>query len=144
MKVDVVVSALIPAPVEMVAAVAADPSRAPEWYANIRTVRWQTTPPARVGSRMEFEAQFLGRRLAYTYEIVELEPGRRMVMLTADGPFPMETTYTWTPADGGTTMPLRNQGEPHGFSRMAAPMMARAMKSAMTNDLQRLSALVTS
>ena len=144
MKVAVEVRALIPAPVEAVAAVAGDPSRAPEWYANITTVQWQTTPPAMIGSRMDFVAQFLGRRLAYTYEIVELDPGKRMVMRTADGPFPMETIYLWDPVDGGTLMTLCNRGEPHGFSRMAAPMMARAMKSAMTKDLERLSALVTS
>ncbi len=144
MRVDVEVSAHIRAAVEDVAAVAGDPARAPEWYANIHAVRWRTTPPARVGSRMDFQAQFLGRRLAYIYEIVKLEPGRRMVMRTADGPFPMETTYTWEPADGGTLMTLRNQGEPRGFSKVAAPMMVRAMRSAMTKDLDRLAVLVAS
>lgn len=87
---------------------------------------------------MDFVATFLGRRLAYTYEVVELEPGARLVMRTFDGPFPMETTYTWQAVDGGTLMSLRNRGEPTGFSRIAAPVMATAMKSAMTKDLHRL------
>ena len=48
---------------------------------------------------MAFVARFLGRLLAHTYEIVEYMPGERLVMRTAQGPFPMETTYTWR-ADG--------------------------------------------
>jgi hypothetical protein len=87
---------------------------------------------------MDFEARFLGRRLAYTYEVVDLEPGRRLVMRTADGPFPMETTYTWEQVTGGTLMKLRNRGAPSGFAKIAAPMMAKAMKSAMGKDLARL------
>ena len=81
---------------------------------------WKTPPPVAVVSRMDFVAQFLRRRLAYTYEVVELVPERRLVMRTADGPFPMETTYTWEPAGEGATrkMTLRNRGNPSGFSRV--------------------------
>jgi hypothetical protein len=85
---------------------------------------------------MDFVASFLGRRLAYTYEVIEYEPGRRMVMRTADGPFPMETTYTWEPVDDGATrMTLRNRGRPSGFSAVAAPFLAAAMRRANTKDL---------
>ena len=145
MGVDVTVEAVIERPVEEVAAYAGDPSHAPEWYANIRSVRWQTQPPVAVGSRMEFVAHFLGRRLAYTYEITELEPGRRLVMRTAQGPFPMETTYEWSPTDGGgALMRLRNRGEPAGFGRVAAPMMAAAVRRNTTKDLARLKHLLES
>jgi Polyketide cyclase / dehydrase and lipid transport len=109
---------------------------------NIKSVDWKTPPPVMVGSTMDFVAQFLGRRIAYTYEVVELVPGERLVMRTADGPFPMETTYTWEPASGGTRMSLRNRGSPSGFSRMTAPLMERAMRRAMTKDLARLKALL--
>jgi hypothetical protein len=138
MEVDVEVEALIPCPRDVVASYAGDPGNAPLWYANITSVHWRTAPPVAVGSRMDFEARFLGRRLSYTYEVVELEPGERLVMRTADGPFPMETTYTWEPAPGGTLMRLRNRGTPTGFAKVAGPVMARAMKSAMSKDLARL------
>ena len=138
MDVDVEVQAVLLFPRTVVAAYAGDPSNAPEWYANIDSVRWQTAPPVALGSRMDFEARFLGRRLSYTYEVVELVPGERLVMRTSDGPFPMETTYTWSDAREGTTMSLRNRGTPSGFSKVAAPVMRRAMNAAMTKDLVRL------
>ena len=139
MAVDVLSEIVIDRPYEQVAAYAADPSHAPDWYVNIDSVDWLTDPPVRVGSRMAFVARFLGRRLAYTYEIVEYVPGQRLVMRTAEGPFPMETTYTWQ-GDGAdrTRMTLRNRGEPAGFSRLAEPFMAVAMRRANRNDLAAL------
>ena len=129
---------MIPHPVEAVASYAGDPGNAPQWYANIKSVHWRTPPPVVVGSRMDFEARFLGRRLAYTYEVVELAAGERLVMRTADGPFPMETTYTWQSVPGGTRMTLRNRGTPSGFAKVATPVMRKAMRGAMSKDLARL------
>jgi len=141
-SVDVQVETTIARTPDEVAAYAGDPTNAPEWYANIRSVDWQTPPPVAVGSRMDFVAQFLGRRLAYTYEVVTLVPGERLVMRTADGPFPMETTYTWQPAEGGTRMTLRNRGNPSGFAQLTAPLMQRAMRRETTKDLARLKTLL--
>jgi hypothetical protein len=88
-------------------------------------------------------ARFLGRRLAYTYEIVELVADTRLVMRTAHGPFPMQTTYTWSSLDNGSTlMTLRNRGEPAGFAAITAPMLAAAMRRANRNDLARLQQLL--
>jgi uncharacterized protein YndB with AHSA1/START domain len=143
MRVDVQCEIEIPRPRAQVAAYAADPDRTTSWYANIKAVEWQTSPPLEVGSRVAFVATFLGRRLAYTYEIRELVPGERLVMSTAQGPFAMETTYTWHDAPGGATrMTLRNRGEPSGFAKVAAPVMARAMRRAMGRDLRRLRAIL--
>jgi len=105
-------------------------------------VEWKT-PPIGVGSRLAFVAHFLGRRLAYTYELVELVPGERLVMRTAEGPFPMETTSTWaTAGESSTRMTLRNRGEPSGFGKLAAPFMAAAMRRANRKDLARLKAIL--
>jgi uncharacterized membrane protein len=124
---------------------AANPDNAPAWYENIESVEWRTERPLAVGTRVAFLARFLGRRLAYTYEVETFVPGERLVMATAEGPFPMETTYAWadTP-DGGTRMTLRNRGEPRGFSRMAAPVLAAAMRRANRKDLARLKQIVES
>jgi uncharacterized membrane protein len=143
MPVDVSVETVIDRPVAAVAAYAGDPSHAPEWYANIQSVDWRTSPPLAVGSTMDFVATFLGRRLSYTYEVVDLVPGERLVMRTAQGPFPMETTYEWTALDGDRTlMRLRNRGEPSGFGRVAAPALAAAVRRNTTKDLARLKHLL--
>jgi uncharacterized protein YndB with AHSA1/START domain len=141
--VDVLTETVINRAPAQVADYAGDPSNAPEWYVNIKSVEWKTEPPMRVGSKLAFVAQFLGRRLAYTYEVVDLVPGRRLVMKTAQGPFPMETTYTWEPVgEGQTRMTLRNRGEPSGFSKIAAPLMAAAMRRANQKDLSLLKTLL--
>jgi hypothetical protein len=141
MAVDVTTAVAIARPCEQVAAYAGDPANAPEWYANITSVRWRTPPPVGVGSRLDFVARFLGRTLAYTYEVVEHD-SRHMVMRTAQGPFPMETTYTWEPDGSGTRMTLRNRGEPAGFASVTAPVMAAAMRRANRKDLARLKQLL--
>jgi uncharacterized protein YndB with AHSA1/START domain len=143
MGVDVVTEVEIDRPRAEVAAYASDPDNATAWYANIRSVTWETPPPLAVGSRLAFVAEFLGRRLAYTYEVRELVPGQRFVMATVARPFPMETTYSWTDSSaGGTVMRLRNAGAPAGFASIAAPAMAAAMRRANRKDLRRLKQLL--
>jgi len=143
MGVDVSTEIVIHRPPTEVAAYAGDPTNAPEWYANIRSVAWRTSPPAQTGSQIDFVARFLGRELRYTYEIVDLVPGERLVMRTAQGPFPMETSYTWAPTgDGSTRMALRNRGEPSGFASLTAPLVASAVRRATRKDLERLRALL--
>ena len=145
MHVDVTTAADILRPLQIVAEYAANPDHAPEWYVNIKSVEWKTPPPMRAGSLVAFVAHFFGRRLAYTYEIVEHVPNERLVMRTADGPFPMETTYTWSATtSGGTRMTLRNRGMPAGFSRWVAPFMKAAMRRANRNDLARLKEILES
>jgi uncharacterized protein YndB with AHSA1/START domain len=141
--VDVETGIDIARPREQVAAFACDPDNATSWYENIHAVDWETPPPLAVGSRVAFIASFLGRRLSYTYEIVELVPDRRLVMRTAQGPFPMQTTYTFADATrGGTRMTLRNRGEPACFAKVGAPVMTRAMRRANRKDLAALKALL--
>ncbi len=137
-EVDVYTEIVIERPMERVAGYACDPDKAPEWYKNIKSIEWETSPPIAVGSRMAFVAHFLGRRMAYTYEVKTLTP-TKMVRATAEGPFPMETTYTFEDAgDSKTKMGLRNRGRPSGFSAVVAPLMARAMKKANQKDLESI------
>lgn len=145
MGVDVQTEVEIDRPRHAVAPYAADPDNATTWYENIKRVEWKTDKPLAVGSQVAFVATFLGRRLAYTYEVTELVPGERLVMSTTDGPFAMETTYTWQDTPHGSTwMTLRNRGEPSGFSKVAAPIMGKAMRRANRNDLARLKEILES
>jgi hypothetical protein len=141
--VDIVTDIVIKCPRDIVSNYAANPDHAPEWYVNIKSAEWRTPKPLAVGSQIAFIAHFLGRRLAYVYEIIEHTPGEKLVMRTADGPFPMETVYTWEPIDGDRTlMTLRNRGEPAGFSKFFAPFMSLAMKKANRNDLKKIKCIL--
>jgi uncharacterized protein YndB with AHSA1/START domain len=142
MSVDVLTEIEIARSRAEVAAFASDPSNATRWYRNIRSVTWETTPPLAVGSRVRFRARFLGRTLEYTYEIQEFEPAQRLVMAMSDGPFAMETTYTWADADAGTRMTLRNRGEPEGYMRMLGVVVEAGMRRANRGDLARLKDIV--
>src|SRR5262249_38362241 len=142
MNVDVATYTEIAAPVQAVAAFASEPDNAPRWYVNIKSVEWQTPRPIGIGSRFAFVAQFLGRRLEYVYQVVEYVPDKRLVMRTADGPFPMEATYEWDATEPGTRMWLRNRGTPSGFSSIFAPFMSAAMRRANNKDLVALKALL--
>ena len=139
--VDVVTEIVIARPADVVAAYAADPANAPVWYDNIKSAAWETGPPLRTGSRIAFTAHFLGRHLAYSYEVTDYTPAKRLVMRTAQGPFPMETTYTWQAIDDRSTrMTLRNRGEPAGFAKLTAPLMTIAISRANRKDLANLRA----
>lgn len=143
--VDVVTSITVDRPREQVATYTADPVNAPEWYVNIDSARWLTDPNLGVGSRVAFSARFLGRTLSYVYEIARFDPLERLVMRTAEGPFPMQTTYTWEDAGpGATRMELRNTGHPRGFFRVLGPLLARSMHKANSKDLQNLKRLLES
>jgi uncharacterized membrane protein len=143
MDVDVEVEITIQRPIDVVSAYAADPTNAPAWYDNIQSVEWKTAPSVAVGSRIAFIARFMGRRLAYTYEIIHYIPGERMTMRTAEGPFPMETTYRWSEAgEQATGMTLRNHGQPAGFAKVATPVMVSAMRRANRRDLAKLKSIL--
>ena len=141
--VDVITAIEIARPREHVAAYVADPDNAPRWYVNIKSAEPRTAPPLHTGSRIAFVASFMGRRLEYVYEITELVPNERMVMRTTDGPFAMETTYTWADAGAGRTrMALRNRGRPSGFAAVLRPVLQSSMRRANRKDLARLRSIL--
>lgn len=143
MPVDIASEIEIARPREEVAAYASDPDNAPAWRADIKSVDWPTPPLVSARSRFTLVTRLLGQELSYGYEILELVPGERFVVRTEDGPFAIETTYTWEDtAGGGTRMTLRNRAEPAGLSKVSASLAARAMRRTDRKHLRRLKAVL--
>lgn len=142
-EVDVNTQIDIKAPLTAVADYAFNPDNAPEWYVNIQSVEWKTEPRVREGAKVAFKAQFMGKALAYTYEVVKFIPEKELVMRTAEGPFPMQTTYRLEDkGEGITRMHLRNNGQPKGFSKLMAPLMKRMMRKANEKDLKMIKTII--
>jgi len=139
--VNVVTEITINCPISKVSEYATNPDHAPEWYVNINSVEWKTPKPLRLGSQIAFKASFLGRELAYVYEIVEFIPQKKFAMKTANGPFPMETIYTWQAIDENhTRMILQNKGNPKGFNKIMSLFMPVMMRRANIKDLKKIKA----
>ncbi|MEH7442960.1 SRPBCC family protein [Bacillus sp. JJ1122] len=141
--VDVLTEIEIKRPVNVVSEYAMNPDHAPDWYVNIHSAEWKTSRPITIGSQIAFNAKFLGRELAYIYEIMEYDPGKKLVMKTAQGPFPMETTYTFESlGEELTRMTLRNTGSPTGFSKVFSPFMSTMMRKANMKDLKKIKSIL--
>ena len=141
--VDVKTEIIINSPITKVSDYAENPDHSSEWYVNIHSAEWKTPKPLSLGSQIAFKAKFLGRELAYVYEIAEYIPRKKLVMKTANGPFPMETTYTWQALDNNQTrMTLRNKGNPTRFSKIFSPFMSLMMKRANIKDLKKIKSIL--
>jgi hypothetical protein len=140
---DVSSEIVIERPPGIVSAYVADPANAAAWHGNIKFAEWRSEPLLHVGSRVAFVAEFLGRRVEYTYELMEVVPGEKLVMRSVAGPFPLETSYPFEETrDGHTHLTLRNRGEPAGAAKLMAPMIATAMRNASEKDLAKLKTIL--
>jgi uncharacterized protein YndB with AHSA1/START domain len=135
MGTDVVTVIEINRPRPEVADYVSDPDNAPKWYENIKRVEWKTPKPLEVGSKLAFEAEFMGQDLKYTYEIKEYVPGELLVMSASEAPFEMRTSYKFSDTpNGGTKMELGNLA--HDSE------MAKGIEQATRKDLVRLKSML--
>ncbi len=137
MSTDAAVEMRIDRPREEVARYATDWRNDREWIGALTDVRLVQQEPEQVART----ARFLGKRIEYVSEVVEHDPGRRLVLRSVKAPFPMTVTYEFEDADAGATvMRIRTEGDASGFYRLAGPLLARAVTRGVRGDLERLKA----
>lgn len=144
MGIDVTAEVTIAGDRERVASYVTDPRNDPVWIGGITEAELLTEPPLGKGSTVRRVASFLGKRIEYVMEIAELDPGSVLVMRSIQSPFPMAVTYSFEDVSGGTRARIRVEGEPGGLYRVAAPVMARAVRRSISRDLRALKSIVES
>jgi uncharacterized membrane protein len=138
MPVDVTATAAIGRPREEVAAYLRDPANDTSWIGGLRSARLLTPGPVAVGSQVKRVASFLGRRVEYVNEIVELT-GERLVMRSVRSPFPMRVTYGHRQAtDGATEVSVRVEGDAGRYYALLAPLLGVAVRRSIARDLRTL------
>ena len=103
-----------------------DPTRMPEWNSTIEEATPSETP-VKVGTRVRSRLRMLGRKIEGTYEVVELEPNKRVVN-KSDEPFPWKAIITFQSENGGTRLVSAAEGELGGFFKLSEPIFARIMR----------------
>lgn len=129
-------------PVAEVEAYLLDPSNDPNWMKALTEARALSEGPVGPGYRVVRVARFLGRRMEYTLEIADYQPGHRLVMKSVGGPFPMNVTYSLEPVEGGTRVTIRNQGSAAGFFKLAEGALAGMVRKNVDQDLRNLKAVL--
>ncbi len=131
---DVTAEIRVERPREEVARYAMDWRNDTEWIGALSRVELVSEEPLQVRR----VAGFLGKRIEYVNEVVELEPARRLAMRSVKAPFPMTVVYEFEDAGDGTLMRIRTSGDATGFYRIAGPLLARAVRRGVEGDLARL------
>jgi len=144
MPIDVKAEVVINRAREDVASYAMNPDNDPIWIGGIKEARMLTEPPLAQGTQVERVAKFLGKRIEYVLEVVEHDPKALLAMRSVKAPFPMEVTYEFEEAAGGTLARIRVQGEARGFYKLGGPLMSWAVRRNITKDLKALKGLLES
>ena len=144
MSIDVKAEIVINRSREDVASFAMNSDNDPIWIGGIVESKMLTDSPLGKGTNVSRVAKFLGKRIEYINEIIEYDPAGLLVMRSIKGPFPMTIRYQFEDASGGTLARIHVQGESSGFYKLAAPLLARAVKGNVKNDLETLKDLLES
>lgn len=134
------VSSVVDMPADDVFDFLADATNNPKWQRGMRSCAWTTESPIRVGSRYDQMARFLGKEIITHFEVVELEPPRRVVIRSQEGSsFPLTVARTVEPLDDGRCRATETvEGDPRGFYRVATPLLRAMVRRSMHADHRRL------
>lgn len=139
MSVNITVHSDIQAPAAAVFAYVTEIGNDPVWTSGLLEARQVSEGTYGPGTRFERVSKFLGRRMTYVIDVVEVEAGRRVLMRTSSGPFPMEITYTVDPlGPEQTRFSIQAKGDPGGFFSLMGPLLNRQVARQIQLDVDTL------
>ncbi|MBO1416569.1 SRPBCC family protein [Streptomyces sp. FH025] len=146
MPLDVTVERVLPLPPETVAAYAMDWRHDTEWSRGVRSAaltREADTGGFGVGAEVTRTARFLGRRFDYVLRVAGYAPPRMLDLVSVAGPVPLRVTYTFEHTRTGTFARIRVRGGSDLRHLLAAPLISRQVRNALTAALHTLEARLT-
>ena len=114
----------------------------PEWQSSVLETHKHTDGPVGVGTSFTEVRKFLGRQLESRLEVTEHEPPERFSLRVVEGPVPFDVRHVLRASDGGTTLEVVIEGDPGGFFKVAAPLVARQGKRQLESDFGTMKTLL--
>jgi carbon monoxide dehydrogenase subunit G len=115
-----------------------DPENVPEWQASAVSSHQISDGPMGVGTHLEDERRFLGRRGRSEVEVTEFEPERLFTLHGISGPVRFTVRHRLEPSDAGTQVEIEAEADPGGLGRLMRPMIERAAEHEIRKDFDRL------
>ena len=131
------------APPEAVFAYWADWTNNPKWQSGMESCVWTSAPPLGVGSTYAQHASMAGKKIVSQFEVVELDPGRCLLIKTTESTIPLDITRRVEPLpDGGTRLVATIRGGPRGWARIFDPLLERMVAGNVREDYARLAEIL--
>lgn len=113
----------------------ADFENNPRWQGGMRSCRWTSEGPLRVGSTYVQEASFLGRRIDTHFRVTEYEPGRSISIESTKSTFPIQVTRSVEPlGEQRCRVTAHVRGQPKGIVKLLSGLA----KEMIAKDYQAL------
>ena len=117
-----------------------DISREHEWQPNLLSAEQDPPGSSTVGTRKRYVSRFLGKEVANTYVVTELDAGRRVAYETEPGSTVDARSEMILATEGdGTRVTMFVEGKPKGVLRFVpAAMLEAAYRNELNSTLGRL------
>jgi uncharacterized membrane protein len=125
-------------PVEVVFKFLSNFENNPRWQSISVEDRKISKGPVGLGITYEAITTMLGRRINSEQTIIVYVPNQLVSRKSTSGTFPFEVHLKFEPIEGGTELNAMIDGEPHGFFKLAEPLLERAIKRQFDSDLVNL------
>jgi carbon monoxide dehydrogenase subunit G len=115
-----------------------EPEHVPEWQSSAVSSHQISDGPMGVGTLLEDERRFLGRRARSQVEVSEYEPEQLFTLHGLSGPVRFTVRHRLEEDDGGTRLHVEAEADPGGIGRFVRPMIERAAEHELKGDFARL------
>lgn len=116
-----------------------EPANLRSWQTSKTRVEPLSDGPPRKGYRVrEWTKPPGAREFEQVVEFAEFERPSRLHVHVVEGPYPVDGTWSLTPADGGTRVDFVAEGELRGLMRFARPIVQRIMSRQFAGYHDRL------